>query len=255
MIQLIALLQGLGISGPAMFAIFVDRQGRKDRGAWQMSSSNPELKPAMATSVPQQGVPHGLLQLTRGASHSLQPSTSVAPIWVPIAFWFIVCWNMLPQWNVKTDGYYASTSSSWSVHLLLSQFIPFWPHPMPLFQTIDAEWCFYIQKSVWSNESNHSHSSVYGSGFCRVTSHDQNHYLVLRSPSFPGPRPAWLPSSSPKLGSATFPESSFSSSSSITGGTLPPFTAPRRGASGAGLRAGGFLGRVRNGHRLRDARC
>jgi hypothetical protein len=36
---------------------------------------------------------------------------------------------------------------------------------------------------------------------------------------------------------------------------LPPFTAPRRGASGAGLRAGGFLGRVRNGHRLRDARC
>lgn len=214
MIQLIAPLQGLRISGPAMFAIFVDRQGRKDQGAWQMPSSNPELKPAMATSVPQQGVSHGLLQLTR-ASHSLQPSTSVAPIWVPIAFWFIVRWNMLPQWNVKTDVCYASTSSSWSVHLLLSQIMPFWPHPMPVFQTIDAEWYFYIQRSVWSNESNHSHNSVYGSGFAvwhRITKTTTWYSKVLHSqvhalPGCRAHRQSWAAPPSPSPPSAHPPPS------------------------------------------------
>ena len=36
---------------------------------------------------------------------------------------------------------------------------------------------------------------------------------------------------------------------------MPPFTAPRRGPSGAGLRAGGLLVMVTDGPRLRDASC
>ena len=138
MIQLIAPLQGLGMSGPAMFAIFVDRQGRKDQGAWQIPSSNPELKPAMATSVPQQGVSHGLLQLTRGLP---QPSAIhlCSPHLSPHSFLICCPLKHAPAMKCKTDVCYASTSSSWSVHLLLSHIMPFWPHPMPLFQTIDAE--------------------------------------------------------------------------------------------------------------------